>query len=507
MDTHTTPSRADEESNSHPYGAMSYGVGVTTTSAPADSAALPTTRSRGRRREAYPEWGSSQSGKSHGSVGSVGSAPPVDRSRRQAKVQGAGRRPAGAHSPRAIGSGAMGDGDRPASDGDRSGRPRRGGRRAWIVVALLVAILSPSAWSYGATLAAPGNVPLTVRSVEWLRDHHAKWLVNDVENFWYNHHKPKKGGLPKIALGRLAPPGAPTAVAPSTAPGTPGPRVKHLPAPPAIQAIVASPLPGEGQWQPLGQPVNGVPAMYSAYLRPDPVYTSLVTAVAWMDPSLVKAVLYAGVQEPGGSGWRYQAPVAAADRSGLLAAFNSGFKLSDSRGGYFAEGRTVRPLKPGGATLAIRADGTPTVGQWGRDVQMGPDIAFARQNLSLIVDNGQPVPDIDQGGLSKWGATLGNKVLVWRSGVGVTANGALVYAGGNDLSAGSLARVMARAGAVRAMELDINSEWVDFFSYGPAAAGQPAANLSVTKLLPDMRASLNRYFGANSRDFIAIFRR
>jgi Phosphodiester glycosidase len=370
---------------------------------------------------------------------------------------------------------------------------------------VIVVLLSPSAWSYGAALSAPGNLPLSVRSVEWLRDHHGRWLVNDIENFWYNHHKPKKGGTPKEALGRLVPTAPGTTTSGSATGTTQG--VQHLPPPVAIPPIVANPLPGEGKWQPLGQLVNGVPAMYSAYLRPDPVYTSLVTAVAWMDPTLVKAVLYAGVQEPGGSGWRYQAPVTAADRTGLLAAFNSGFKLTDSRGGYFAQGRTVRPLQTGAATLAIRADGTPTVGQWGRDMQMGPDIAFARQNLALIVDNAQPVPDIDRGGLSKWGATLGNKVLVWRSGVGVTASGALVYAGGNDLSAGSLARVLARAGAVRAMELDINSEWVDFFTYGPAAPGQPPANLAVTKLLPDMRASLNRYFSANSRDFIAIFRR
>jgi len=365
-------------------------------------------------------------------------------------------------------------------------------------------VLSPSAWSYGTALAAPGNLPLSVRSVEWLRDHHGRWLVNDVENFWYSHHKPKKGGTPKGPLGRLVNPsdGSSGTGATGSVQG-----VQHLPPPDAIQPIVANPLPWEGIWQPLGRDVHGIPAMYSAYLRPDPVYTSLVAGVVWMDPTLVKAVLYAGVQEPGGQGWRYEAPIAAADRPGLLAAFNSGFKLADSRGGYFAQGRTVRALRTGAATLAIRSDGTPMVGQWGRDLQMGPDIAFARQNLALIVDGGQPVPDVDRGGTSKWGATLGNKLLVWRSGVGVTANGALVYAGGNNLSAGSLARVMARAGAVRAMELDINSEWVDFFAYGPAAPGQPASDLTVTKLLPDMRASLSRYFSANSRDFIAVFGR
>ena len=33
-----------------------------------------------------------------------------------------------------------------------------------------------------------------------------------------------------------------------------------------------------------------------------------------------------------------------------------------SRGGYFTEGRTVRPLVPGRASFAILPDGTATVG-------------------------------------------------------------------------------------------------------------------------------------------------
>jgi hypothetical protein len=386
---------------------------------------------------------------------------------------------------------------------------RRAPRRHYLIVgALVVALMVPAAWSYGAALAAPGNDPAGVRSVEWIRQHHGRWLVNDIENFWYSHHKPKQGGAPK---GGLTLPSTPPPTGP---PGTkhPGTTVpagpKHLPAPAPIASIVpASPVPGEGAWQPLGQLVQGVPAMYATEIRADTTYTSYLTGVVWMDPNLMKAVLYAGVQLPGGSGWRYQAPVAPADRPDLLAAFNSGFLLQDSHGGYFAEGRTVKPLVDGGATLLIRADGTPTVGVLGRDFQMGPDVAFARQNLSLIVDNGQPVPDIASGNISKWGATLGNKVAVWRSAVGVTANGALVYAGGAALSAPALASVMARAGAVRAMELDINTAWVDFFTYGPPAPGDPPGSLTSTKLLPSMQAASNRYLTANSRDFVALFRR
>jgi hypothetical protein len=244
--------------------------------------------------------------------------------------------------------------------------------------------------------------------------------------------------------------------------------------------------------------------MYAAYVRPDAVYTSLVTGVAWIDPNLAKCELFAGVQEPGSGGWRYQAPMQAADRTDLLAAFNSGFKLKDSEGGYYAENRIVRPLRDGAATLAISPDGVPTVGQWGRDVTMSPNVTFARQNLSLIVDNGQPVTGLNTDSVSKWGATLGNKIQVWRSGVGITTNGALLYAAGNNLSISMLAGVLSRAGAVRAMEMDINSTWVEFASYGPVP---PSPTVTDTKLLPDMSGSTGKYLGENSRDFVAVFRR
>ena len=61
--------------------------------------------------------------------------------------------------------------------------------------------------------------------------------------------------------------------------------------------------------------------------------------------------------------------------------------------------------------------------------------------------------------------------------------GNLIYAAANDQTVGSLAAIMLRAGAVRAMELDINTYWVSFITYRhPGALG--AANL-----LPDMDRS------------------
>jgi hypothetical protein len=134
---------------------------------------------------------------------------------------------------------------------------------------------------------------------------------------------------------------------------------------------------------------------------------------------------------------------------------------------------------------------------------MGPDIASVRQNLALVVDGGVPVPGLQSDSNVAWGATFGNAVLAWRSGVGVTANGALVYAGGPGLSVYTLAQVLAHAGAVRAMELDINSAWVNYISYAEAP-GVPAAPENGTKLLPGMQWSTGHSFEASSRDSITL---
>ena len=136
---------------------------------------------------------------------------------------------------------------------------------------------------------------------------------------------------------------------------------------------------------------------------------------------------------------------------------------------------------------------------------MTPDIASVRQNLALMIDNGQLDPALDENDTSKWGATLGNKALVWRSGVGVDANGALIYAGGPSLSVLSLARTLQAAGAVRAMELDINTDWVSAYTYVNDPATDPNAPVVGIKLGGDMSRSGDRYLQLGERDFFAFF--
>jgi hypothetical protein len=350
--------------------------------------------------------------------------------------------------------------------------------------------------SLGSALTnqALGN-SVSARFAEWSREHGASSVVNWVENEWYSHHPPPVGGRPPAGAIRRP---RPVPVAAAAGPA-------HLPAPPAIPAVVSPAIPGEGQWSPTGRLVGGVPAVYVTTLRPDPIHTSYVVGAAWMDTKLLRATLYSGSQIPGGGPYRDSAPISQTAAGTLVAAFNAGFLMSSATGGYYTDGRAIFPLRVGAASFVVYADGDSTVGSWGTDVTMTPDVVSVRQNLDLLVDNGQPVAGLNAADTTQWGATLGNAVYVWRSGLGVTADGALVYIGGPGLNITDLADLLARAGAVRAMELDINTDWVNFASYAPATPTGPATPENGVDLLPSMVGTPGRYFDSWwSRDFITM---
>jgi hypothetical protein len=280
----------------------------------------------------------------------------------------------------------------------------------------------------------------------------------------------------------------------------------RLTPPVAMRPFVDTPLPAEGTWKPTGRQVLGTPAVYTAFMRPDPIHTSLVAGFMWMDTRLLKAVLVPGLKEPAGAVNRYGAKLPDELRPSAVAAFNSAFRLDDSRGGYYDDGTEVRRLVEGEASLVIDKDGTANVVAWGRDRQLDANVQTVRQNLALVVDNGQSAAGLDSEATTKWGGTVGNQVLVWRSGVGVDARGALIYIGGPGLSVNQLAELFLRAGAVRAMELDINVAWVTAYIYSQLDPTNAAA-ITGNKLLPDMSRDGNRYLVTGERDFVTMVAR
>ena len=352
-------------------------------------------------------------------------------------------------------------------------------------------------WSLGTALVR-GSDPVSVKFVEWVRGHGGGGIVNVIERTWYEHHQPSKGGTPKGGIPKVA---APIGLATTPATAVVPTATTALYSPPPIKAIASPALVGEGVWQPTGRLVRGHPAVYETFMRPDRVHTSLLAAVAWLDRRALRAVIYNGNNQPGGSGWQHGDHVPTSQTPGLVAALNGGFRLDMARGGYQSEGRVVHPFLTGRATFGVRVDGTVDLGVWGRDLQPTTPYASAFQSLDLIVDGGNDVPGLSRDDHLRWGETLGGRVFVWRSGVGIDARGNLVYAAG-VLDIVSLADVLRAAGAVRAMELDINSYWVSFDTFVPGANGPVP-----TKLLPNMERSANRYLVPDSRYFVAMFAR
>ena len=265
---------------------------------------------------------------------------------------------------------------------------------------------------------------------------------------------------------------------------------------------------GTSTWRAAGRHVDGVPAVYETALVP-PGGTRLA-GIAWMDTALLSARLYSGSKSPGGGPYRFTAPVQPAQAMSLVAAFNGGFKMADAHGGYYTEGRMIKPLARGGASLVIYANGTATVGAWGTDVTMTPSVAAVRQNLFPLVVNGRPSALASTPRWQVWGGTCpcgkGQQGTEnqWRSGLGVTADGALLYVVGPKLDPLQVADLLVRAGAVRGMQLDINPTWPVFASFKPAAPDGLAAPSNGARLIATYRGPATFFDPTYARDFITM---
>jgi phosphodiester glycosidase len=374
--------------------------------------------------------------------------------------------------------------------GRRDPHRRRGAspaQRATAVVtaaAIFTFLLALSSWVGAVTERS--NSSLGIRSVEWLRDNGAAGLVSEVETIFYSINAPSKGGPALLRLPSVGVNGA--------AAGELRRVSRDRPAP--VRPVIHPRLAGEGVWHVTQGRFAGLaapPLLVTTY-RPDPSYPRVVAGLAWINWRHAALSLYPGMQDPPGAAGPTEVPPAA--RSPLLATFNGGFKHKDGGGGYFAHGRVVEPMEPGMATVLQFANGRMDVRAWHGGVRPGAGLVFARQNLPLIVDHGRPNPNLNDG--PAWGVAVGGSVMVWRSGVGVDRRGNLIYAAAPDQTVRSLARILTHAGAVRAMELDINSYWVTLNTY------RKTGGRDARKLLDGMTRPALRYLSPDDRDFFAV---
>jgi hypothetical protein len=180
----------------------------------------------------------------------------------------------------------------------------------------------------------------------------------------------------------------------------------------------------------------------------------------------------------------------------LLGAFNGGFKTTTGAGGFEVDGQVLSPLVTGDASLVIDADGSAHIGVWGQSVPApGEQVVSVRQNLPPLVSGGVPNPTV--GDAYAWGAMLGPGPAVPRSALGEDASGNTLYAAGMSLVPGDLAAALVDAGAIDAMELDINPEWVQ-------AVGAPSPGAPLAALIPGQNRPADQYQVGWNRDFVTV---
>jgi len=252
------------------------------------------------------------------------------------------------------------------------------------------------------------------------------------------------------------------------------------------------------------QPTGFVPAV--SWRGHTAVWVARQPGVALLsfNQQLVGLRLHSGTVDAGSSGWRYGPLILGSERRRLVSAFNGGFKLDTGSGGFQLGGRTAVALSPGLGSIVTYASGRTDVGAWQDGVPApGQPIVSVRQNLHLLVSGGHPAADLDC--LLCWGATLGATASPARSALGITADGRLIWAGGENLTPAALAAALIAARVQRAVELDINPEWVAAYLYSHLHRGH--GPLAPVPIVPGQPGVPGQFLAPYSRDFFTVVAR
>jgi hypothetical protein len=271
-----------------------------------------------------------------------------------------------------------------------------------------------------------------------------------------------------------------------------------IPAKPAdLSSQLLPALPGEGQWQAVMR-VRTKPIVYATSIRPLWCFGSVVATMATFDPTRVRTAMFNGTEMPGGKGWKNGSKIRGTAVRSLIASFNGGFRFEHQPGGYVTEGRTVRKLRKGYATLAISQDGFSTVGIWGDTITDEDSWASLRQNLPPLVHNGKSVyanyPKVD------WGNDFGNKVYNFRSAICLRTDGLMMFVAVGKVNIGMLADTLVVLGCKTGMELDINGQWPYFAVYSDFGKATRRG-----EIIDNRMGDPNRHLNGSTKDFFALF--
>ena len=324
---------------------------------------------------------------------------------------------------------------------------------------------------------------------------------------WWNGDAPKKEGVTAQALvvqNKNAKPPAPKSEPTSAASG------------PAASA--SEPPKSDIPWSPYTRADGSTSGIYTAQIFPNDKLPDQPVYLAWMDASKLAFHWTPGTVEPEGT------PDGPLDRAGiipksewpnLVAAFNGGYLTKHGRFGAMFNNVHVVPPKEGFATAALTKDGKLDIGAWGTEIDPNDkNIVTYRQNLRPIVSGGKIPEDIYQRsrGAIRPDASASDplegdlKAHTWRSGIGITKTGAILFAAGDFLDGELLATALQTAGAERAMQLDVNASYFCvFLLFEPS---DEKGNVEGFVLGPKMTPRTGQFTTSrNGKDFVYVTKR
>jgi hypothetical protein len=238
--------------------------------------------------------------------------------------------------------------------------------------------------------------------------------------------------------------------------------------PPApLRPMLRPTLAREGEWSATSEDdpfvarnAGAPPAFYQTFVRTDRERADTRVYVTLWDPRQVELHVVPGSQEPIGAGGETGTGTIPRDARTLervAAGFNGGFQAMHGEWGLSAEGVTLLPPKPWGATIVALEDGASGFGSWPNGVnEMPAGVAEFRQNLTALVEDGAFNPFRR----SFWGGNVPSAAPgdehTCRTGVCMTREGYVAYFWGDDLTPRSLADGMIAARCAYGVHLDMN---------------------------------------------------
>ncbi len=267
------------------------------------------------------------------------------------------------------------------------------------------------------------------------------------------------------------------------------------------------PLDGEGVWR--DHPLSlfpGQEVMAYTFVRPDPDRSYASVTLVQMDMSVMQMGSVAGTKQPGGPVGKPGPGVIPKDilaSGNLISAFDGGFQYKDGQYGMIVGSTTYLPLKNDLGTLVGYKDGSLKIVDYSGQ-SFGSDMLFIRQNCPMLIQDGN-ISVSDPKNKLLWGRLAAGTVGIytWRSGIGLTAKGNLIFAVGNNLTPDTLAAALKTAGAVNAIQLDINPIWVRFNIFEPAGGGKYTSTTLTKELTDGSKEYLNGY----AKDFFYLYKK